>query len=54
MFKIRRIKALQDNTHSRNLANEFINEPGSCATLRGDDCKKIILGHRVLNIRAVT
>ena len=34
MFKIRRIKALQDNTPSRNLANEFINEQGSCATLK--------------------
>ena len=33
MFKIRRIKALQDNTSSRNLANEFINKQGPCATL---------------------
>ena len=33
MLKIRRIKALQDNTHSRNMADEFINEQGSCATL---------------------
>ena len=29
MFKIPKIKALQDNTPSRNLANEFINEQGS-------------------------
>ncbi len=34
MFKIQRIKALQDSTSARNLANEFINEKGSCATLR--------------------
>ena len=34
MFKIRSIKALQGNTPSRNLAIEFINEQGSCATLR--------------------
>ena len=33
MFKTRIIKALQDDTPSRNLANEFINEQGSCATL---------------------
>ena len=33
MFKIRRIKALQDNSPSRNLSNEFINKQGSCATL---------------------
>ena len=33
MFKIRRIKALQDNTPSGNLANEVINEQGSCATV---------------------
>ena len=33
MFKIQRITAIQDNTPSRNFANEFINEQGSCATL---------------------
>ena len=34
MFKIQRIKALQDDTPSpRNLANEFINVQWSCATL---------------------
>lgn len=33
MFKIWRIKTLQDSTPSRKLANEFINEQGSCATL---------------------
>ena len=40
MFKIRRIKALQDNTPSRNLANEFINEQGSFATLKGTGAGK--------------
>ena len=38
MFKIRKIKALQHNTASRNLANEFINEQGSCATLTVAKC----------------
>ncbi len=33
MFKMHRNKALQDSTSSRNLANEFINEQGSCTTL---------------------
>ena len=41
MFKIRRIKALEDNTPSRNLANEFINEQGSCATLILVNCMTI-------------
>ena len=35
MFKIRRIKTLQNSTPLRNLSNEFINEQGSCATLKG-------------------
>ena len=34
MFKIQRITALQENTPSRNVANEFINEQESCETLR--------------------
>ena len=42
MYKFQRIAAIQDNTPSRNFANEFINEQGSCATLEAA-CKMEIV-----------
>ena len=43
MFTIQRIAALQDSS-SRNFANEFTNEQGSCATLKLGTCVHVQLG----------